>query len=189
MTYAVLCNYLMFEYYGKIKEFKKITKTGTTAILKEGIWSFYVAERMFLLKTWRHILEYMTDAGYEFSQQYKQFLTPAKVADLQKGLIEQLEYLINEICDTYYKKNTCKDMWLMRINREQIEILQILMLTSDQSAFTTKQFTTILRLFLKNYFINQPAFVECAKNSMERDVDELLQAQISCYLVLFENFW
>ncbi|XP_044256755.1 nucleoporin Nup188 [Tribolium madens] len=188
-AYPVMCNYLMFEYYGKIKEFWQITRMGSTIHLKESIWNFYTAERMFLLKTWRHIFE-CVDKDYEFAEQYKDFLKTIKIEELQNNLITQFEELLNEVTsNTFDERNPYNENWLCRNIREQIEILLILILTATHKPLDTPKLSHLIKLFTQNNFGTQPAFFDIRKYAKAQDLDQLMYAEIGCYFSILENYW
>ncbi|RZC36621.1 hypothetical protein BDFB_000244 [Asbolus verrucosus] len=178
-AYPVMCNYLMFEYYGKIKEFWQITRIGTTINLKESIWNFYTAERMFHLKTLRHIFEFV-NKNYEFAQQYEEFLASINIEELQNNLIKQFECLINEITPKNSdEKNKHFENWLCRNCREQTEIAMILILTVRYHSFNITQLTQICKLFVQNNFGTQAPYFEITQFLNKRDLQELMDKDLT----------
>ncbi|XP_063929352.1 nucleoporin Nup188 [Zophobas morio] len=189
LAYMIMCNYLMFEYYGKIKEFWQITRIGTTIHLKESIWNFYTAERMFLLKTWRHVFEFV-NKDYEFAQQYQEFVRGIKMEELQNNLIKQFEIVIGEFSSKHLDdKSPHLENWLCRNIREQCEILSIIILTIEQKKLTVAQLTQLVMLFVQNNFSTTPPVYELRQYLSKRDLEELMFTEIGCYFVILENYW
>ena len=179
----------MFEYYGKIKEFWQITRIGTTIHLKESIWNFYTAERMFLLKTWRHVFEFV-NKDYEFAQQYQEFVRGIKMEELQNNLIKQFEIVIGEFSSKHLDdKSPHLENWLCRNIREQCEILSIIILTIEQKKLTVAQLTQLVMLFVQNNFSTTPPVYELRQYLSKRDLEELMFTEIGCYFVILENYW
>lgn len=179
----------MFEYYGKIKEFWQITRSGTTANLKESIWVFYTSERMFLLKTWRHIFEFV-NKNDEFSEQYKDFLKTTKIDELQDHLINQYETLLDEITLKRFEENSVYlDNWLCRNMREQTEILLIIVLTISHKNFDIAKLSQLIKLLAQSNFGTQPVLYEMKEHTKPEDLEDLMYTAIGCYCAILENFW
>ncbi|KAJ8953290.1 hypothetical protein NQ318_015872 [Aromia moschata] len=96
--WTVICNFLMFEYFGKVDELKSIIRYDTNVkCLIENIWYFYSGDWMFLLKTLRHIFENVTNKEHVFYEQFNNFLKSIDTSLLWNNLVQMFDNLINEI--------------------------------------------------------------------------------------------
>lgn len=180
----------MYDYFGKIKEFWKVTEVGNTAILKENIFNFYVAERMFMLKVWRHMLESVY-ADNKFHDQFQDFMdTSISQEEFQDNLILQFQQLVlEEIPEGFFGGFQLRDKWFCRNKREQIEVLSILALTAQRTTITNKRVYTLFNIFIQNNFGTQPPLPDTAKYISIQDQQALSYAHIVCFFVVWEKQW
>ncbi|KAJ8923660.1 hypothetical protein NQ315_010240 [Exocentrus adspersus] len=192
VVWTIMCNFLMFEYFGKIDELKSIIRYDTNVrYLIDNVWYFYSADRMFLLKSLRHIFEYATDRDYKFYNQFNEFINSVDMKILWKNLIKTLEKLINEI-DKDKASLVSSDLlkkWIHRNNREQVEVVTLLIHTIQFHKLEGNELEEVLTLFLKHGFARHLFYPESNSISRPTDLWEIKCAEIGCVLAVIERYW
>lgn len=179
----------MYEYYGKISDIEELARYETNAVrLIENIWTFYTSERMFLLKTMRFILEHYKDRSNTFFEAYAEYVRNITMANLRKGLLDELKYLIEEI--NANDASNCINMkeWIDRNNREQLETVFSIVICMSCEEFSVEDFVYMLQLFIKHDFANSPSYIKnvCVDDPTFQNVNS---AELGAFLVGLENCW
>lgn len=179
----------MYEYYGKISDIKELSKYESGAIrLIENIWNFYTTERMFLLKTIRHVLNQYFDEKSVYHGVFLKYINKMTMGKIQENLLNQMEYLINEINISH--AGNCINMkdWLDRNNREQLEVVLSIILTMQSNNFTMRDYIRMLELFVKHDFASSPSYIQnvCIQSPSFRNVNS---AELGAFLVGLEKCW
>ncbi|XP_028129306.1 nucleoporin Nup188 isoform X2 [Diabrotica virgifera virgifera] len=191
-TWDTICNFLVYEYHGKRDELKNIIRFNSKLdILIERIWDFYSLERLFLVKTLRHILE---NADNKFDRHYKKFqafLSAVDMSKLWKMSVQSFKELTKEI-----SKQSChlvtEDLlkeWIHRNNREQVEMVFILMDILPRYKLVQGDIEKFLSICIRHFFGRAPLYPDSLKISRKDDLLEIKNAEIVLVLALFEKVW
>ncbi|CAG9765832.1 unnamed protein product [Ceutorhynchus assimilis] len=187
----VLGNYFVFAYYGKIDELKSIIRyESNSKLLVEQVWNFYTSDRMFMLKTLRFILEKVTDKSFIHYKEFNIFLKGIDLQKLWKNLLKTFEYLIKEITAEKSKmvENSLLIQWMGRNNREQIEVLLLMILVVDLIDLNGDELEDVIKLFMKHGFGRYPLFYGGAP-SRTQDVIDIKNAEIGVALTIIHRYW
>lgn len=189
VAWNVLCNFLMYEYYGKVSDIEDLARyESNTVKLIENMWIFYTSERMFLLKTVRFILEHYTDKNNQFYEAYAEYVQSTTLNTLRKHLLEELEYLIEEINASHASNCIKMKDWVDRNNREQLENVLSLIVCLHSEEFPMEDFVHMLKLFIKHDFANSPSFIKnvCVDDPGFQSVNSV---ELGAFLVGLESCW
>lgn len=187
-----MCNFLMFEYFGKIDELKSIIRYDTNVrCLIDNVWYFYTADRMFLLKSLRHIFENIPNKQYKFYKQFDDFLKSVDIKVLWKNLMKTLDDLINEIDKDKAQMVSSEVLknWINRNNREQVEVVTLLIHVIQYFTVDGSELEDILVLFLKHGFTRHLLCQESNILSKPKDLWDVKCAEIGCVLTVMERYW
>lgn len=179
----------MYEYYGKVSDIENLARYETNAQrLIENIWIFYTSERMFLLKTMRFILEHYTDKTNEFYEVYAKYVQSKTLTSLRKHLLDELEYLIEEINASHASNCITMKGWVDRNNREQLENVLSLIVILNNEVFPMEDFIRMLKLFIKHDFANSPSYIKnvCISDPGFQHVNSI---ELGAFLVGLESCW
>lgn len=183
----------MFEYYGKVDELKSIIRYDTNVCyFVENIWHFYSADRMFLLKTLKFVLEsVLGNIKHMFHDQFKTWLNSLDLNLLWKNLLRAFGSLINEVDKN--KTQSLSDSALRRLlnrnHREQVEVVLLLLHTAQHCKLQGNELEEILTQFIRHGFARHsicPAGTSMARPS---DLLEIKNAEIACVLSVMSKFW
>lgn len=180
--WSVLCNYLLYEFHGKLSQIKYMTLYEPYATkLVEKIWHFYTSERMFVLKALRFILENYHNNDY--SDILANYMKRVTWPFLWGSVIGQMETLIAEINVNNSSNTIDKAIWVERNYQEQLEVALIAICAIEFSNFTVDDFIPLFRVYMKNDFGRTPETREA------KEFDQLHCAEIAAFLVFVDNCW
>ncbi|VEN52986.1 unnamed protein product [Callosobruchus maculatus] len=192
VTWMVMCNFLMFEYYGHVDELKLIVKYDTNMKhFIDAVWYFYSGERMFLLKTLRYIFENASNKDHIFYKELSDFINSLNKDLLTKNLLEAMKNLINEIDKDKAQmvSYAALDRWIHRNHREQIEVLLLLIHVIQHCELDKKMLKDVLPLFLKHGFGRYPSHPKAMIIAKPKDLTEIKYAEIGFALAIMNYFW
>lgn len=184
----LLCNYLIFEYYGKIADIKKVTESPEhTKNFIESLWYFYTSERMYILKTIRYILENYDKNSNSFNVygKYVDVLVP----DIFRSLLKQLSYLIKEINSSTYTHCISKKQWIDRNNREQLEVVASVIVSMKHMNLEMNDYIQMINLFKKYDFTREPTYFEVNEIGDPDVIKNIRNAEIGACLVGLLHCW
>ncbi|CAH0388451.1 unnamed protein product [Bemisia tabaci] len=130
----IFLNYIMHSFRGtesKLQEMVKVDKSRNEII--QGVFFFYYSERLFLLKTLKHIVKNYFDANHKYQDVYKSLIDKLKPAEIYKSLMSQLAKIQSvplpiKLTHGSLLTNSRKSLWVQHCFAEQIEILNILIM-------------------------------------------------------------
>lgn len=183
----IFCNYLMFEYYGKISDMKRILKsTDYTNSFIENVWFFYTSERMYILKTVHYILEnFHKTSSFNLYGKYVDVLIP----DIYYSLLKQLSYLINEINFNTYMNCISMKEWIDRNIREQLEVVTLLTIAMKHIKLDMYQYVKMINVFKEYNFTKQPLHFEVVEIGNQNIIAAIKNAEIAACLVGLLHCW
>ncbi|CAH0562167.1 unnamed protein product [Brassicogethes aeneus] len=189
-AWEIICNFLMFEYYGKIDELKSIIMFETDSrLLIENIWHFYSSERMFLLKILRLVLEHSMNTKHKFYIQFNTFIKTIDMPALWKNLVKMFNDSICCLEKEKLSKNSFAEKWLHRNDQEQIELLLILTNILSYIKVTGNEFSELLKIFLSHSFARHPIFIESLSISKPDSVLKIKYSEIGLLLSVANEYW
>lgn len=185
--WSILCNYLLYEFHGKLSRIKQLATYEPFATkLVEAIWHFYTAERMYLLKTLRFILENYNNPQY--TDIFSDYMKRVTWKFLWSNVISQIDTLISEINNSTSNNTIDLTVWFERNYQEQLEVALIAIAGIEFSNFTADDFIALLRVFMKNDF-GRAAFQASTITYDREEFDQLCCAEVGAFLVFLDNCW
>ena len=152
-------SYLLFEYKGTPEMAKSLfTNEKQLKELFENLWYYYYSERIFSLFCFKQILSNWKTKDHIYCKIFQDFLKYIDTDNqLLSKLIDQLKFLIQFNSDSRSKYGpyfTEKFLSELKVNvlKEQIEILQLLLLYYKNFEATIENVNDLLKLFIDNGF-------------------------------------
>ncbi|CAH2102849.1 unnamed protein product [Euphydryas editha] len=130
--------------------------TRPTFILPNA-WNFYFSERLFLLKFLHYIIQFQNDTSHKYYNQFVKVINDIGIESLKSSLIDQFEKLLSATppprkIQGDFGSETVRQEWAESNLREQLVILQNLMLIANNSNFSEQEFINLFKLFRKHNF-------------------------------------
>lgn len=144
--WSVFCNYLMFEYNGKVNEVANMAIYDIQLTnLSQALYMFYSRERSFMLRSIIYILD-KTVNRFDLSHCYDVIVNKHTISKIRKSLTDQIKHLIEEI--TPATADNCVDMkhWVNRNYFEQFEVSLAYLLTLKNKPMTFEDMLEFLNV-------------------------------------------
>ncbi|XP_044762718.1 uncharacterized protein LOC123319826 [Coccinella septempunctata] len=180
----IFFNYLMFEYYGKIDDIKNLILYEHSVLsLLENIWHFYTSERMYYVKTLKHIFESALNRKSPFKDEYVKFIGTLNITEFRKTLITQLKSLINEITEESLENSFDKSIYVNRNNREQLEFILLIIMTMEYKEISVAEFSDLCNCFFLHNFTRQPVYFDTTLYGDPADFNDVKTAEIGSFII------
>ncbi|KAF7287395.1 hypothetical protein GWI33_001374 [Rhynchophorus ferrugineus] len=192
IAWSVICNFLIFRYYGKVDELKSIIRyEANVKSFIDHVWYFYTSDRMFLLKSIRFIFEILSNKKHIFFEKFNTFIKKIDVKMLWNNLIKTFELLITEI-DREKSNRVSSDIltkWVQRNNREQCEVLLLMIHLVHRIPLSGDELTNVLKLFMRHGFGRHSLFFGADAVARPKDIIDIQNAEIGVVLTIVNRYW
>ncbi|CAH1255988.1 unnamed protein product [Diabrotica balteata] len=191
-TWDTICNFLVYEYHGKRDELKNIIRFNSKLdILIERIWDFYSLERLFLVKTLRHILENADNKSDRHHKKFQAFINAVDMSKLWKMSVESFQEVTKEISkqSSHLVTEDLLKEWIHRNNREQVEMAFILINMLPHYKPVSGDIEKVLSICIRHFFGRAPLYPGALKISRKDDLVEIKNSEIVLVLALFQKVW
>lgn len=186
----LICSFLIYEYKGSAASLINcLSADQQKHKLLVDITKYYSLERIIVLKVIRNILELFKSKTHPYSQEYHQILTELKISSVRKSYIDQFEYLVKEespsnqpVIGDLLSSNTRLIFWSERKIREQIAVLQIILLTVEHDGITPEEFNRLVDLFRLHSFGRQQQYLDLKNSSHIELVTKLTYSEVVLFL-------
>lgn len=188
MLWPIFCNYLMFEFYGRIEDVKTLLLdfSSAEAFIKE-LWDFYVLERIFVIKIMRYILEEHVNTSNKFHKEYQTFIKSISYKELLESFMKQYEELIK---DVYESTNYTQPKDFAKRNlKEQLHVLFSILTGMKFHSLTVTDTLKLMRMFKKNNFERLPTNFQTIAVEQPDIVHETTSIKSAIILSSFQNLW
>ncbi|XP_065165835.1 LOW QUALITY PROTEIN: nucleoporin Nup188 [Atheta coriaria] len=168
VTYRMFCNYIMFEYYGKITDIEEATCVELyRKLFIRKLWQFVAAERMFQLKTIQFLVQHYKEKGHKLSKVIDDFVTQQTLKTIREKLLEQFKMLIIENSSSENILNN--QDYIERDRSELIQILITYIYTIEHEKLDGDEIAKFLDLFNQHGFALNIIFsgAECESRNLE----------------------
>ncbi|XP_013176696.1 PREDICTED: nucleoporin NUP188 homolog [Papilio xuthus] len=125
--------------------------------LSPKVWEFYYAERLYLLRLLQYIIQFRSDKKHKYNEQFSKIVNDIGIQNLKSSLIKQFEKVLLEVPPSRkihgeFGSDTIRQEWAESNIREQLAILQSLLLIGNEEVYSEVQFIDILKLFRRHNF-------------------------------------
>lgn len=153
-----MCNYLLYEFRGAEEGLQEFIGSETrTTVLLSDIWLFYWSERLFLLKCINVLLTFQSDKGHPYQNLFASILCPEEQPIFCDSLISQLGKLVSLDYPTPESHGSLmsdqfQNLWVMAVLREELELVQNLLLYVDSCELQLESFVKLFKIILQHNF-------------------------------------
>ncbi|CAK1544490.1 unnamed protein product [Leptosia nina] len=160
--------------------------------LSPNVWNFYYAERLFLLKLVQYIVEFKCDVNHAYHEQFTRIFNEIGVDYLKTSLITQFEKLLStpppaRKIQNDFNSDTVRQDWAKSNLREQVAILQTLMLIADKHDISQEEFISLFKLFRKHDFGKNQGFNDLLDDRHREMTLRILYMEIGLFLVICDS--
>lgn len=190
MAWKIFCNFLMFEYHTLLEDIVNVTNFEIHHDkLLEQAWLFYSSERMYLIKTWKYILENSIAADHKFNDLYMRFISSCKLNNLRQSFYEQFKCLLNEI--TSETAGNCPSLrdWANRNLQEQFEILSSIVLTEELVPLEVAEFKELFSLLKLHNFTSDPNYYRVLEFWRPEELKTIRRLEVMALVIGLNIFW
>ncbi|CAH2207923.1 jg20318, partial [Pararge aegeria aegeria] len=161
------------------------------AFLLPNCWSFYYSERLFLLKLLQYIIEFKNDVNYKYSKEFTKIIDDIGVGNLKTSLITQFEKVIFSTppprkIQSDFGSDSVRQEWAESNLKEQLVILQTLMLIANEYTFTESEFTDLFSLFKKHYFGKNQGYNDFLEEQHREACLRVMYMEVGLFTVILE---
>ncbi|XP_028175309.1 nucleoporin NUP188 homolog isoform X2 [Ostrinia furnacalis] len=131
-----------------------------TSFLLPNIWRFYYSERLFMLKLLQYIIENHNNKSHKYHEEFSRIYNNG-CKNLLPSLITQFEKAISTVppprkIQSDFSNDSIRQEWAEYNLREQLFILQVILLLVEEQKITDTDFQALFKIFRKhNYGKNQ----------------------------------
>ncbi|XP_068626633.1 nucleoporin Nup188 [Battus philenor] len=163
-----------------------------STFLSPKVWQFYYAERLFLLKLLQYIVQYRLDKTHKYNQQFTKIINDIGMENLKSSLIKQFEKLLSEAppskkIQIEFGSDIIRQEWAESNLREQLAILQILLLIGNEEVFSVEQFTNMLKLFRKHSFGKNQSYLELLEERHRDACLRITYLEVCIFMVICDH--
>ncbi|XP_050342669.1 nucleoporin Nup188 isoform X1 [Nymphalis io] len=126
-------------------------------------WNFYFCERLYLLKLLQYIIQFHNDTSHKYHKQFVKIINNIGIEPLKTSLINQFEKLLTATppprkIQGDFGSESVRQEWAESNLREQLSILQNLMLIANDNPYSEQEFINLFKLFRKHNFGKNQGF-------------------------------
>ncbi|XP_072946107.1 nucleoporin Nup188 [Epargyreus clarus] len=163
-----------------------------TTFLVPNIWSFYFAERLFLLKLLQYIIECKSDNKNKYYEQFNTIINAIGIQSLKTSLINQMEKLLNTAppprkIQSEFGIDTVRQEWAESNLREQLAILQLLLLIADDNTFSENEFNDLIKLFRKHNYGKNQGYNEFLEGRHRDACLKIMYTEVCLFMIIVDN--
>ncbi|XP_014681230.1 PREDICTED: nucleoporin NUP188 homolog [Priapulus caudatus] len=152
--------YLLYEYQGLQSELKNvIAEERHSRTLLIEVWKYYHNERLYILRCLKHLLSYWKDETHPYYKSYHECIE--SLAGEKSKLIESVQQQYEAVCAATPPTIDSSDCdvaerlgcrWVVYNLKEQLELLQIMLLYYKDETMLPESFLRLLALFKRQGF-------------------------------------
>lgn len=137
------------------------------------------------------MFEKVTEKNFIFYERFNKLLEAINLKKLWINVFKSFEYLITEIDSEKSNRVSTETLtkWVQRNNREQIEVLLLMIQILDLIDLNGDELHDVLKLFMRHGFGRHPLFFGAGSLSRPKDVDDIKNAEIGVFLTLTNRYW
>lgn len=161
-------------------------------VLLPNIWNFYHSERLFILKLLQYIIQFKDDLNHKYNELFKKVINDIGMDTLEKSLLNQFQKLLSVAppprkiqCD--FSSETMRQEWAESNLREQLAILQILLLIANENAFSENEFNKLFGLFRKHSFGKNQGYNDLLEERHREHCLRIMYMEVCLFMVILND--
>ncbi|KAM3967819.1 LOW QUALITY PROTEIN: nuclear pore complex protein Nup188 [Aphomia sociella] len=161
------------------------------SFLLPNIWNFYYSERLFLLKLLQYIIEFKDDVDHSYHKEFMKIFSDIKDS-IVESLITQLDKLATSAppprkIQNDFSSETVRQEWAESNLREQLTILQILLLIVNETAIEDTQFNKLMSLFKRHSFGKNQGYNELLGERHRDSCLRVMYMEVCLFMVVIDG--
>ncbi|XP_063899583.1 nucleoporin Nup188 isoform X1 [Helicoverpa armigera] len=192
--WEIMKNYLCDISYGTpANALKNVAFVDTRPVfLLPNVWTFYYAERLFMLKLLQYIVQFRDDPNHTYNEQFKKIIKDIGMQNLKTSLISQFEKLLNTAPPSRrmqkdFSIENIRQEWADCNMREQLAILQILLLIAEEDIFSESEFNRLFSLFRKHGFGKSQGYSELLEERHREACMRIMYMEVCIFMVIADS--
>ncbi|XP_028032603.1 nucleoporin NUP188 homolog [Bombyx mandarina] len=192
--WEILKNYLCDISYGTPESaLKNVAFVDTRpTYLSPKVWSFYYSERLFLLKLLQYIIQLKDDAQYKYQKEFTKIIEDIGIQNIKTSLISQFEKVLSAAPPSRkilsdFSNDSVRHTWLESNLREQLAILQILLIIAEKNTFQAEEFKKLFNLFIKHSFGKNYGFSEFLGERHREQCLCIMYMEVCLFMVIIDH--
>ncbi|CAF4863355.1 unnamed protein product [Pieris macdunnoughi] len=162
------------------------------SFLSPNVWNFYYAERLFLLKLIQYMIQFKSDVNHKYHELFSKIIKEIGLNDLKTSLISQFEKLLStpppsRKIQNDFNNDTVRQDWAKSNLREQVAILQNLMMIASDSGISDTEFITLFKLFRKHDFGKNQGFNDLLEERHKETSLRVMYMEIGLFMVICDS--
>ncbi|KAJ2947673.1 hypothetical protein O0L34_g9439 [Tuta absoluta] len=160
--------------------------------LLPNIWNFYLSERLILLKLLQYIIQFKDNSNHKYQEQFSRIISNIGLENLKKSLISQFDKLLSATppsrkIQSDFGSEAVRKEWAESNLREQLAILQILLLIANESTFTETDFVKLFGLFRKHNFGKNQGYQELLEERHREACMRIMYMEVCLFMVILDD--
>lgn len=160
--------------------------------LLPNVWTFYYAERLFLLKLLQYIVQFKNDTTHKYQEQFKKIIDNIGISNLKSSLLTQFDKLLSSAPPSRkiqidFSNENIRQEWADCNMREQLAILQILLHIAHEESFTELEFTKLFTLFRKHGFGKNQGYSELLEERHREGCMRIMYMEECIFMVIADG--
>lgn len=161
-------------------------------VLLPNIWNFYHAERLFVLKLLQYIIQYKDDTNHKYNEHFKKVINDIGLDNLKTSLLSQFEKILSVTppsrkIQSDFSSETIRQEWSESNLREQLAILQIVLLIASENAFTENEFNKLFGLFRKHSFGKNQGYNDLLEERHRELCLRVMYMEVCLFMVILDD--
>lgn len=160
--------------------------------LSPKVWQFYYAERLFLLKLLQYIVQFRSDINHVYNKQFRKIVNDIGIEKLKASLIKQFEKILSEAppsrkIQSEFGNESVRQEWAESNLREQLALLQTMLLLCHEEPFSESQLTELLKLFKKHGFGKNQSYYELLEERHREACLRITYIEVCIFMVICDH--
>lgn len=162
------------------------------SFLLPNTWNFYLSERLFLLKILHYIYQFKSDENHKYNEQFLKIINNIQIKKLKDSLILQFEKLLNASVPSRriqidIGNENIRQEWAESNMREQLAILQTLVLIANEESFDDTEFIQLFKLFRKHGFGISQSYDDILEERHKDACSKIMYMELGFLMVVLDK--
>lgn len=138
------------------------------------------------------MIQFKSDINHKYHELFSKIINEIGLNNLKTSLISQFEKLLStpppsRKIQNDFNSDTVKQDWAKSNLREQVTILQILMMIANDSGISDNEFITLFKLFKKHDFGKNQGFNDLLEERHKETCLRVMYMEIGLFMVICDS--
>lgn len=137
-------------------------------------------------------MENKSDCNHIYNKQFTKIIADIKISNLRTSLISQFEKLLSappppRRIQTDFGNDCIRQEWAEANMREQLAILQILLMINNEDSFPESDFNKLFKLFRKHNFGKNQSYNELLEERHREACHRIMYMELGLILTILDR--